>query len=173
MASVGASPWGAEKYGQPCRECGFDWTVAPDQMVAALSVVPDVFAEATATASGRERHPDLGWDVREYVSHVADNLRSWSERFAGATLAGALAITRYDPDELARVRRYDAIPLAAALWSLRHSVAMWTEAASSALVAGVVFEHVQRGRQPASDAVAGNAHDAWHHVWDVRRTLTR
>ncbi len=175
--------WGATLYGNPCRECGFAWELTPEQAIASVRAVPAAYAARLAGATGRERHPDLTWTAAAYVAHVTDNLRTWSERLAGAsppgdlaapgaTLARDLAVPGYDPDLLARARHYDELPLAGTLWSLRWAAAAWTEAVQQALAADVTLHHATRGPQRAEDVARNNAHDAHHHLWDITRTLS-
>jgi hypothetical protein len=163
--------WGADLYGNPCRDCGFGWDLSPEAAVASVRAMPDAYAERLAGSTGQERHPDLGWTTAGYVSHVADNLRTWSERLAGGYLDGALAVPGYDPDLLSRARHYDELSLAGALWSLRWAMHAWVDSLQLALAAEVVLQHASRGPQRAEDVARNNAHDAHHHLWDVDRIL--
>lgn len=163
--------WGARLYGNPCGCCGFDWSLSASAAVVRVREVPERYAALMEGRSGGERHPELGWTSGAYVSHVADNLRNWAERLAGAWIAGALEVPGYDQDLLAEARCYDDIPVAAALWSLRGSVNLWVESVSAALEAGVVLQHSARGAQRAEDVARNNAHDAAHHAWDIERIL--
>jgi hypothetical protein len=165
--------WGAELYGDPCRECEFVWELGTADAVRLVEGLPDRFADALAGAAGRERHPDLGWDVTGYVAHVGDNLRIWAERLTGSRLTGDGRVAGYDADALASARGYRTMALASALWSLRWSAEMWAEALVAAADAGTVLEHARRGPQTAADVARNNAHDAFHHLWDVERTLGR
>ena len=105
------------------------------------------------------------------MCHVADNLRIWAERLAGAALGGSRQVGRYDADLLAQARLYEAIPIAGALWSLQHAAGAWAAAFRLALDNGVVLIHPDRGEQTASDVARTNAHDAFHHEWDIRRSI--
>jgi hypothetical protein len=105
------------------------------------------------------------------VSHVADNLRTWSERLTGARTTGATEVPGYDPDLLARARGYNEIALQAALWSLAWASRAWIEAVDDALAVDVVLQHAPRGPQRAEDVARNNAHDAHHHLYDVDRIL--
>jgi hypothetical protein len=163
--------WGAEKFGQPCRECGFDWDQTADEYIEIVAGIPFRFTALTQDATGTESIPELSWDVRDYTCHVADNLRNSSERLLGALETGDPHLSAYDPDELSVARRYESIALPAALWSLERSVDGWLEVATLAVSEDLVFEHVTRGRQTALDVVGGNAHDAFHHAWDLTRIL--
>ena len=84
----GMSEWAVALYGDPCRGCGYRWTIGNGAAVIMGSEVPATFGRVLAGATGKERHPDLAWSASAYVSHVADNLRIWAERLAGVT-AGA------------------------------------------------------------------------------------
>ena len=159
--------WGASLYGDPCRECGFDWSLTPDRTVELIADVPAAFHRASTGLDGSRRLD--GWSVAEYTSHVADNLRQWAERLQAARLAGQAAVVGYDPDQLAQVRGYAAIPLEVALWSLRISVTTWVDVMSASLEENVVLQHSTRGQQRAQDVARNNAHDASHHLWDIRR----
>nr|WP_297424320.1 hypothetical protein [uncultured Actinotalea sp.] len=164
-------PWGAAAYGDPCRECGYRWDLAPQDAVAVVRDVPGRFTAATEGAEGTERHPDLGWPVAGYVQHVADNLLGW-----GAGLAAALAgwdreYVSPAPDDVATVKRYDAVPLPAALWALGQAARAWAEIAPAAAAADVVLHHSRRGPLTATAVLGAVAHDAHHHLWDVERSL--
>lgn len=171
MGTARRETWGTELYGDPCRDCGFGWTLAPAQAVDVVAGLPDRFDDVLRDASGDERIPLLGWTAGGYVCHVVDNLRIWSERMSGARLTGVAAVGAYDPDALAAARRYDDVNLRGALWSLRWAAVAWVDAARAALADGVVLEHSTRGTQRAEDVARANAHDAVHHLWDIDRIL--
>jgi hypothetical protein len=163
--------WGAALYGDPCRECHFDWSISEDAGLLLISELPRTYAAILSRATGTERHPDLTWTIGEYVCHVADNLRIWSERVGGACEGGGPAIGAYDENLLAAARNYRHIPLAASLWSLRHSVANYLGTLSLASASGTLLVHPERGELTRADVVGANVHDALHHLWDIRRTL--
>jgi RimJ/RimL family protein N-acetyltransferase len=162
--------WGAARYGNPCRECGWGWP-GPERAVAFVEGVADEFAHALAGRDGSTRHPDHGWTVAGYVAHVGDNLRQWAERLAEALAGEDRTVGAYDPDALGRARAYDAVAATGALWSLRHSASAWGEVLRAGLDQGAVLRHVTRGEQRAVDVAGNNAHDAFHHLHDVRRAL--
>jgi hypothetical protein len=161
------STWGAAYYGDPCRECGFDWTIDVHDAIVFIERLPIEAARHTTGADGSRRRPGGGWTIGEYVSHMADNLRNWAERVQAARLSGKNEVAGYDPDELAIARRYDALPLEAALWSLSNSCRAWTAVLRPALTEGVVLIHEDRGTQTAQDVARNNSHDTWHHLWDI------
>ena len=72
----------------------------------------------------------------------------------------------------AEARVYKEVPVEAALWSLTHAVREWREAMELATEGGVVVVHPDRGPQSVIDVSRTNAHDAYHHEWDIRRSLS-
>ncbi len=164
--------WGAELYGDPCAGCGYGWSLTPDEAVRLVEGLPDRFAQLLDGCAGSERHPDLAWGPIGYVCHVVDNLRAWAEGLGAAVrLGGEVAVPGYDPDLLAEARRYHRIAPAAALWSLDRAVTGWREAVVAAVDHGAVLWHAARGIQRAADVARNNAHDSYHHAWDIERIL--
>ena len=163
--------WGAARYGDPCRECGFGFGLSPDEAVAAVRAAPVTFAERLAEASGREQLPGLSWNTTAYTSHVTDNLRAWSGWLAGGYLGDHPEVPGYDQDQLAQARRYNELSLAGALWSLRWAVDAWVQIVPEAVAGQIVLQHATRGLQRAEDIARNNAHDARHHLWDIDRIL--
>lgn len=159
--------WAGALYGDPCRGCSFEFAAEFSESLAYLAGVPEEFAELLANSNGTERHPDLSWSVGSYVCHVADNVRIWAERLVGA---GAGTVAAYDPDLLATVRSYPDVALASALWSISRSRDDW-QAAVAAVPRDVVVVHRERGEMLLEDIARSVAHDAFHHAWDIRRTL--
>jgi hypothetical protein len=102
---------------------------------------------------------------------MTDNTRIWSERLVAVARGADPQVVPYDPDLLAESRRYNAVALEGAVWSLRLAVAAWLEAVAEASLAEVVVLHSERGAMELFDIVASNAHDACHHRWDVTRIL--
>ena len=83
-----------------------------------------------------------------------------------SSLAGErlLHARRYRRDALAR--RYETLPLAAALWSTGRAIDAWVSVLPSALSDEIVLQHQTRGMQRAEDVVRNNCHDAHHHLWE-------
>jgi hypothetical protein len=165
------SDWGRRTFGDPCRECSFDWSLSFDEIVDVVRSLPGAYAATLIGCDGSERIDALEWPAISYVCHVVDNLRIWAERLAGATLGGRPAIASYDSDGLAMARNYVGVPLSGALWSLGRAAADWQEATRRAERAGVVLLHPDRGSQTVLDTIENNAHDAFHHHWDLTRIV--
>jgi hypothetical protein len=175
------SGWGPTTYGEPCAECGFSWAADLDDSIALVSKVPTTYAQMLQGASGDERPDPSAWTSTAYVSHVGDNLRIWAERLAGIIRGGSPDVGGYDQDALAAARGYASISLPSALWSLSRSVDDWLEVvaevaaveedAAEALPLRPVLVHPERGPQSLVEVVRSNAHDAFHHQWDIERAL--
>jgi hypothetical protein len=163
--------WGPERFGDPCRECGLDWSFSADEAVAMVMGMADRYEESIGSAPGSLRHPDLGWTVGGYVCHVADNLHIWAQWLAGAALRGEVAVPGYEEQLLGEARYYGRVPVGGALWQLRQATQSWHQAVTVARADRIVLEHETRGPQSAEDVVRSNAHDAHHHGWDIRRIL--
>ena len=136
-----------------------------------MASVPARFQEAVGASDGTSIGADLTWSVTAYVCHVADNLRISAERLVGVARGGGPQITAYDQDDLPEVRRYDAVAIPGALWSLEQAVGDWLTAIDVARASDVVDEHSERGRYTWADVASSNLHDALHHQFDIRRTL--
>jgi hypothetical protein len=140
-------------------------------MVALMRGLPDSIDQLVSGASGKERLPDLEWNVAAYVAHMTDNTRIWAERLIAVARGADAHVVPYDPDLLGESRHYNDVALEGARWSFRVAVEGWLLAVAEAKPAGVVMLHSERGAMELFDVVASNAHDADHHRWDVTRIL--
>ncbi|MGH9229448.1 MAG: DinB family protein [Acidimicrobiales bacterium] len=165
------SQWGRDTYGDPCRECGFSWNIATSDARALAAGLPSRLEDILADACGTERHPALAWTVTSYVAHIGDNLRIWAERLAGIALGGPTAVASYDENALASARVYEDIGLPGALWTLRRSTRDWLKAVDLA-APDLEMTHPERGVIQLEDVIRTNVHDALHHEWDIKRSLT-
>jgi hypothetical protein len=159
------SDWGRRTFGDPCRECAYDWSLSYDEVCALVRAIPDSYATILQGCDGTEQIEELSWTV-------ADNLRIWAERLVAATVGTDAHISPYDNELLAAARCYAAVPLSGALWSLGRAVADWLLAVTAAeQQGGVVLIHPERGIQTVLDTIRNNAHDAFHHGWDLARII--
>jgi hypothetical protein len=173
LATAEAYPetWGPARFGDPCHECGLAWSFTADDAIAMVLGTADAYETAIGSADGSLAHPDLGWTVGGYVCHVADNLQIWAQWLAGAALADEVRVPGYEEAVLGEARFYTRVPLRGALWQLRQATRSWREAVVLARDRRVVLDHETRGPQSADDVVRSNAHDAFHHGWDIRRIV--
>lgn len=136
-----------------------------------MAGIPLRFREAVGHSDGTEVGAGLTWSVTAYVCHVAENLRIFAERLVGVARGGDPRVAAYDQDQLAEVRHYESVTIQGALWSLERAVEDWLAAVDLARRSDAAFEHPERGRLTWADVVSSNLHDAWHHEFDIRRTL--
>jgi hypothetical protein len=165
--------WGEPLYGDPCRECAFQWATGLAPATSLMRDLPDSVDELVTGATGTERLPELAWNVSAYVAHMTDNTRIWAERLISVARGADTHVCPYDPDLLAQARRYNDIGLKGAKWSLRIAVESWLSAVAEADRAGVVIQHSERGVMEVSEIAVSNAHDSYHHCWDLTRLLHR
>ena len=59
----------------------------------------------------------------------------------------------------------------APLWSLDRASGDWQVAIEETAAGGVVPIHPDRGEQTLTAVVRSNAHDGFHHRWDIERSL--
>jgi hypothetical protein len=133
--------------------------------------LPDSIDEIVIGTTGKERLPDLGWNISGYIAHMSDNTRIWAERLIAVARGADAHVVPYDPDLLAESRHYNDVALQGATWSFRIAVENWINAIDEADPAGVVMLHSERGAMELSEVVASNTHDAFHHRWDLTRIL--
>ncbi len=133
--------------------------------------IPDSIDELVSGATGVEQLSVLGWNVSGYVAHMTDNTRIWAERLIAVARGADPHIVPYHDNLLAEARRYNDVALQGAKWSLRIAVESWLRAVEEADRPGFVVMHSERGAMEISDVVASNAHDSYHHRWDLKRIL--
>jgi hypothetical protein len=163
--------WGPAKYGDPCRECGYEWSITQDQAMALVADLPRRFREALEGHDATLIHPDLTWSAAGYVAHVCDNLRIFAERFAAFDMGAYGDTVPYDPDKLAEARAYNSIPVAGALWSLENAARDLVRAVEMTAGQEVSMVIDERGPQNVLELIKTTTHDGYHHVWDVQRTV--
>ena len=169
--SPAVSEWGQRTFGDPCRVCGFDWSMPQDEAEEWLAGTAKRYALLLGEADGTQRHPELEWNVRGYVCHVADSLRVWAERLANAALGDPGPVADYNQDRLANARSYGDIGIRGALWSLGRAVGDWQAALALASEGNTVVLHDELGAMTVVDVVRVRAHDVTHHTHDIEQSL--
>ncbi|MGB7051357.1 MAG: hypothetical protein WBG41_07300 [Acidimicrobiales bacterium] len=168
--------WSIARYGNPCRDCGYAWSLSVEETVDLVAAQPAAYAETIGDVSGSEHHPDLAWSVTAYVCHASDNLRIWAERLQGVLRGRTNVVGSYDDNRLAMVRGYEAIDVQAALWSLTRAAHDWCLTVREsldreAIGRPVTLVHPERGQQRLVEIARANCHDVTHHRWDIRRIV--
>jgi hypothetical protein len=77
----------------------------------------------------------------------------------------------YEERDLGDARFSTRVPVGGALWLLRQEIGPWREAVTVARAHDVVLQHESRGPQSVNDVVRSDAHDAFHHGWDITRIV--
>ena len=143
--------WWIAEWGNPCRECGFDWAQSPESVIAAVEELPAKFDALLAGRTGDETASDAHpgepiWSAKAYVFHVADNLRIFAERLEGVFAGAPTTLAAYDQDELAAARDYEAMSLQSALWSVRTATGRGPPPPASRSPRPFTYQHAERGR---------------------------
>lgn len=77
-------------YGDPCRGCGYEWSVEPPVCAELVSSAPARFIALLAGQEGTKACADLDWNAAAYVVHVADVLQLWAGQIRSfLTMRGA------------------------------------------------------------------------------------
>ena len=153
-----------------CRRCGFDWSV--DWNTSWREALDIIGASPTRVASlldGRDAMAvaaDGGWNAAAYVWHLSDLARSWSERWVQLQSDPGSLLIGWDPDELAWVRNYTALPTAPALWALATSTTAFV-ALTELLPAETTFLHGDWGPGTVGEVIGWLAHEHLHHLRDI------
>lgn len=161
------NPYLLERYGDPCRICGFEWSQA-SRPRALLADAPARYRALTEGRDAGEAIPRLAWNLVSYVCHVADNTKIWAERLAGAALGASTPIAPYDEEALAVARSYSIASLPAALWSLERSTGDWTTAWA---LGGAGILHPEQGAISAQAVELIVAHESFHHAQDIEAII--
>lgn len=156
------------RYGDPCRECGFVWTLdlrtARDLVEGAdarLAVLRDFPATTPVLPRGT-------WGAAGYVAHLADSVRIWAGRLAATSLDPAAAIVTYEEGALGAIMGYASASIEGSLWTLTRAIGDW-KAARSLAGCGVHLDHPEQGLLTVDEVQAILAHEVHHHSKDLWR----
>lgn len=163
--------WGRETFGDPCRVCAFEWSIAVSDARAVISTAPTRFSEVIGEHDGHGRCRELEWTAGGYVCHVGDSLRVWAERVANVALGDAGPVAEYNQDALAVARSYAKVGVRGALWSLGRAVNDWNAALELVDGDNFAMSHPELGVMTILDVILIRAHDVHHHAHDVQRCL--
>jgi hypothetical protein len=156
--------------GDACGECGFSWSAEGDEGLGRVQGASDRFAELLQGRDATRAPGPRVWSPSAYVWHVADVVRAWSERLHSLGIDAETRWAGFDPNELARARRYGELPQVTGPWALARS----TEALVRALEhldLDDEFVHPEWGEGTVLDGLRWVAHEIVHHELDVRRGL--
>ena len=153
-----------------CAECGFSWLTTGEQALAVVENGPTRFSRLLEGRGATMPPASQGWGPSAYVWHVGDVVRAWSERLHSLGSDPDAAWAGFDPDELARARHYDALPVSSGPWALARSVDALVSSLEEVTL-DTPFMHPEWGRGTVTDALRWLAHETEHHDLDVRRGI--
>lgn len=155
-----------------CDQCDFSFDGRLGEVLTEITNAPARYAAAVRGRDAR-RPPAPGvWSPSAYVWHVADALRAWAERLAVVREHPGARIVPFDQDELARVRRYEELPIAGGLYALGRAVAE-LDACLRDIDPSLPLDHPEFGPGTVEDAVRWLAHEVHHHEMDIEWGLRR
>ncbi len=143
--------WGAQLFGDPCRDCGFDWSITAPLALAFIEQMPLRDRPSPCNAPATSGLPPPPGVFQGTCATLPTTLEFWPSGLQGTFRSNDREISGHDPDDLATARRYESIPLSSALWSLEISCNAWVETLKSALNQQVELRHSFRGLQRAED----------------------
>ncbi|MDA8312768.1 MAG: GNAT family N-acetyltransferase [Actinomycetota bacterium] len=150
-----------------CSECGFDWSSPRDDAVAVVEALAGRFGIALGRVRDPRRRDRDRWSAAMYVWHLVDVLRIGTERLVTLSLDPAAGVACWDENLLAEARRYEQLSPVAGLAVLASTASEWVRIAETAPDGEVT--HPVFGILSTADVVRRNAHEACHHLLDIRR----
>ncbi len=173
MEAAPAHP-GVERYGEPCRACGYSWSLSYDEALQKVCEAPGRLRELI---EGREdaamQKPDEDtWSPSGYVWHLSDWFRIQGQRIYAIDQDPRYSFVplKVEPDELGSIFEYDALPPVSGLWALDRAAELFVQAARGA-DRGRAFTAPKGESWTVGQLIVWVAHEAVHHEMDVRRGL--
>lgn len=158
------------RYGDPCRRCGFVWTLDRQTARELVEGASDRLSAVRRAPAELRTSSDGAWGAAGYIAHLADTFRIWAVRLAAASLDPGAVIAPYDEGLLGDVIGYDRASLEASLWALDRAVEDW-RAARSLAKTNVRLKHPEQGSLTADGAQTILAHEVHHHTMDIWAAL--
>ena len=164
------SPLWKEQHGA-CPECQFDWDQRDfDELVGQCVWGVAVFGEYLSRLDPAAPVETGLWSASRYVWHTVDVLRFGAERFWTLSVDPAFGVPAWDENTMAEHRAYDQLSPFVGLVAMISAAETWRTAALEA-PRDVATPHPEAGSIDAFALVQRNAHEVWHHLWDVQRGL--
>jgi len=168
---IGAIPVGAAAPRGLCAECGFDWDERDfEGLVGHCIHGVALFGEVLSHIDPSQPVDPGLWSASRYVWHTVDVLRFGTERLWTLSADPAFGVPAWDENVMADVRSYDQLSPVVGLIALIAAAHSWRTAAMEAPHEEHT-PHPEAGAICAFDVVQRNAHEVWHHLWDVQRGL--
>jgi hypothetical protein len=155
---------------QPSDDCGFDWSTPP---LACLRIIGELPAQARAVlepaGEAARRRPDpTTWSSHEYLWHLVDAFRISAEWIHDVRVLDQSTHYQPDNDKLADGRHYANLSLETGLWSLEQATRLFIQEAAMTDPTRVCH-YADWKDVTAGDIMSFLAHEAVHHLWDIRR----
>ena len=152
-----------------CPECGFDWGLAPADIIAELGAV--VVTPVGDISAVRTRPEPGTWSALEYAAHLRDALQFYEDRIRRTLSEDRPQLESYDFQEACERLEYNAgspSRTAAELDVRAHALAR--------LLAGLDAEEWSRAaigsngdERTVLTLARSAAHEVQHHALDIRR----
>jgi DinB superfamily len=155
-----------------CEQCGFDWEAGLDEDIRLVARFPDRASELLEGAGDvAHRRPTAEtWSPNEYVWHLVDIFRMFSEWLHMTRVLDVPTLAPFDSDQLATVRGYAERPVQTGLWALRNAVELFVQEAARADPARTVTYKGWRD-VTAREVIGFAAHEVAHHTHDLERQV--
>jgi hypothetical protein len=156
-----------------CRECGFAYTLTPDEVVEhtqqALQAVQSALQGSPADRMNRRVAPEV-WSINGYMAHLDEAGTVILSRVRAITQEDRPALPYYDQDAAAEERRYDEIPAATSLGGLQRTVPLFVEYLRTLPAGSWERVGVHRiGEVRLAEIAHDMPHELRHHAGDIRR----
>ena len=152
-----------------CPGCGYSWAQPVDDAIAVVADLPagiERVVDLDAPAVRRAPAPRT-WSQVAYIWHLVDVMSVGTERLWTIADDPAQGLRCWDENALAEVRQYERQSPRVGLRALRAAVDRWVEAALEA-DPDAATTHDGDGTMTAADVIRRNAHEAIHHLRDIR-----
>lgn len=156
-----------------CDECGFDWATPLLHQIRIIGQFPDRAHTLLQKRMGDVMHrPETAtWSPNEYLWHLVDMFRIFSEWLHMARTQDHPTHAPADADRLAEIRGYAERPVETALWALQPAAALLVQEAIITDPDRLVLYKGWRD-VTAAEVIGFAAHEAAHHLFDLERSLT-
>jgi hypothetical protein len=157
---------------EACAECGFAWDTPILDGLREIERLPrDIreMVEAQAQVLLERPAPQV-WSPNEYIWHLVDIFRLSAEWMHDIRALDHPTHYAIDTDALAELRGYNRLPLQTGLWSLEQSCRLFIAEAAVTSPDRTCYYHDWQD-VTAARVVSFLAHEAVHHLFDLRRIL--
>lgn len=155
-----------------CGECGFAWDTPILDGLRMIERLPRDIGEVIATREHAlcERPAPMVWSPNEYIWHLVDIFRLSAEWMYDIRTLDHPTHYAIDTDALAELRGYNRLPQPTGLWSLEQSCRLFIAEAAVTEPTRTCYYHDWQD-VTAERVVSFLAHEAVHHLFDLRRIL--